>query len=234
MTIARSDSGTRDTTVWWAAPVAPESASGLVALLDPHERGRLERFRMPADRARYVAAHALARIVLADAVGRPAADLEFDRTCQCGKQHGKPVLLGGPGFSLTHSGDLVGVTVHPGGPVGLDVEQIRDLTELPAMAAHVCSPAESVSDPRAFFALWTRKEALLKATGSGLSSPMTAITLGPAGVREWTGDGAPSEPVWLRDLHPGDGYPAAVAGLGAAPPRVVEADGNAVLHAGVG
>jgi 4'-phosphopantetheinyl transferase len=234
VTIARSDSGTRGTTVWWAAPVEPEAASGLVALLDPHERARLDRFRMPADRARYLAAHALTRIVLADAVGRPAADLEFDRTCQCGKQHGKPVLLDGPAFSITHSGHLVGVAVHRGGPVGLDVEQIRELTDLPAMAAHVCSPAESAPDPSSFFTLWTRKEALLKATGTGLSSPMTAITLGPSGVREWTGDGAPSEPVWLRELDPVDGYQAALAGLGAAPSQVVVADGDALLHTGVG
>jgi 4'-phosphopantetheinyl transferase len=221
------------TTVWWAAPVPPEAAPGLVALLDAHERDRLDRFRLAADRARYVAAHALTRIVLAEAVGRPAGDLRFDRTCQCGQQHGKPVLVDGPGFSLTHAGDLVGVAVHPGGPVGLDVEQVRELTDLAAMAAHVCSPAESVSDTASFFVTWTRKEALLKATGAGLSSPMEAITLGPSGVREWTGDGAPPGPVWLRDLHPGSDYRAAVAGLGTAPPRVDEVDGNALLRAGV-
>jgi 4'-phosphopantetheinyl transferase len=222
--IARNDSGT---TVWWAAPIPPEAAPGLVTLLDAHERARLDRFRMPADRARYVAAHALTRIVLADAVGRPAGDLRFDRTCQCGQQHGKPVLVDGPGFSLTHAGDLVGVAVHPGGPVGLDVEQVRELADLDAMASHVCSPAESVADTASFFVTWTRKEALLKATGAGLSSPMS-------GVREWTGDGAPSGPVWLRDLHPSSDYRAAVAGLGTAPPRVDEVDGNALLHAGVG
>jgi 4'-phosphopantetheinyl transferase len=221
------------TTVWWAAPVPPEAAPGLVALLDEHERARLDRFRLPADRARYVAAHALTRIVLAEAVGSPAGDLRFDRTCQCGQQHGKPVLVDGPGFSLTHAGDIVGVAVHPGGPVGLDAEQVRELTDLAAMAAHVCSPAESVADTASFFVTWTRKEALLKATGAGLSSPMEAITLGPAGVREWIGDGAPPGPVWLRDLHPGGDYRAAVAGLGTAPPHVDEVDGNALLRAGV-
>jgi 4'-phosphopantetheinyl transferase len=188
---------------------------------------------LAADRARYVAAHALTRIVLAEAVGRPAGELRFDRTCQCGQQHGKPGLVDGPEFSLTHAGDLVGVAVHPGGPVGLDAEQVRELTDLAAMAAHVCSPAESVADAASFFVTWTRKEALLKATGDGLSSPMEAITLGPSGVREWTGDGAPSGPVWLRDLHPGRDYRAAVAGLGTAPPRVDEVDGNALLRAGV-
>ena len=202
------------TVVWWAAPVAPADAPGLVVLLDDHERDRLDRFRRPADRARYLAAHALVRLVLAAAVGTPAAALVFDRTCRCGAQHGKPVLPGGPGFSLTHAGDLVGVAVHPDGAVGLDVEQVRELGDLPAMAAHVCSPQESAPDADAFFALWTRKEALLKAVGTGLSTPMSAITLGPEGVLDWTGEDAPSTPLWLADLRPAAGYHAAVAGTG--------------------
>lgn len=200
--------------VWWAGPVAPADAPGLVPLLDGRERERLDRFRRPADQARYLAAHALVRLVLADSVGTSAAALEFDRTCRCGEQHGKPVLPGGPGFSLTHAGDLVGVAVHPGGDVGLDVEQVRELTDLQAMAAHACSPRETTPDADAFFTLWTRKEALLKAVGTGLSTPMSAITLGPAGVLDWTGEDAPSAPLWLADLRPAAGYHAAVAGTG--------------------
>jgi 4'-phosphopantetheinyl transferase len=216
------------TDVWWAAPVAPADAPGLVALLDAHERGRLDRFRRPVDSARYLAAHALTRLALAEVVGTPADALVFDRTCRCGEQHGKPVLPGGPGFSLTHAGDLVGVAIDPAGAVGLDVEEVRELTDLKAMTEYVCSPRESVADSQAFFTLWTRKEALLKATGTGLASPMSAITLGPSGVQEWTGADAPSEPVWLRDLYPAPGYRAAAAGFGDAPP-VREAPGGPLL-----
>ncbi|MGH3588289.1 MAG: 4'-phosphopantetheinyl transferase family protein, partial [Pseudonocardia sp.] len=142
--------------------------------------------------------------------------------------HGKPVLPGGPGFSLTHAADLVGVAVHPGGAVGLDVEQVRALSDLAAMAEHARSPQESVPDAQAFFTLWTRKEALLKAAGTGLASPMSAITLGPSGVRDWTGDDAPREPLWLRDLHPAPGYRAAVAGTGDLP-EITERSGDALL-----
>lgn len=216
--------------MWWATPVDPAGAPGLVALLDDHERARLGRFRRDADRARYLAAHALTRIVLAGAVGVPAGALVFDRTCRCGAPHGKPVLPGGPGFSLTHAGDLVGVAVHPGGAVGLDVEQVRALTDLAAMAAHACSPQETAPDADAFFTLWTRKEALLKAVGTGLATPMSAITLGPSGVLGWSGDDAPREPLWLRDLRPAAGYRAAVAGTGA-PPDVREEPGDALLAA---
>jgi 4'-phosphopantetheinyl transferase len=207
--------------VWWAAPVDPAAAPGLVAVLDGHERERMARFRRPADSARYLAAHALTRLVLG--VG-PAADV-FDRTCRCGKQHGKPVLPGGPAFSLTHAGDVVGVAVSPLGPVGLDVEQARPMADLAALARHIGAPAETGG----FFRAWTRKEALLKATGEGLSSPMDAIVLDDDGVASWTG--GPAEPVWLRDLVPAPGCPAAVAGLGPAPSGVREHDGDAVLQA---
>ena len=222
-------------TVWWAAPLAPDAAPSLVGLLDDHERDRLARFRRPADRARYLAAHALARLALAPLVGRDPAALLFDRTCRCGAQHGKPVLANGPGFSLSHAGDLVGVAVRPDGPVGLDVEQVRAVADLDALAGHVHSPDERARDdldPATFFRTWTRKEALVKATGEGLASPMTAITLAADGpvVERWTGPGAPFGPMWLHDLTPAPDHPAALAGPGDHAPPVVEADGDAVLH----
>ncbi len=212
--------------VWWAAPVAPAEAPALVALLDVHERARLGRFRRDVDAARYLAAHALTRIVLGRRLDRAPAALVFDRTCRCGAPHGKPTLAGGgPGFSFSHAGAVVGVAVLDGGSVGLDVEPVRALPDLDSMARHVGAPAE----PAAFFRAWTRKEALLKATGDGLASPMAAIVLDDGGVAAWTGDGAPDGPVWLRDLVAPDGSPAAVAGLGAAVPPVAEHDGRPLL-----
>ncbi|GEL17142.1 4'-phosphopantetheinyl transferase family protein [Pseudonocardia asaccharolytica] len=222
--------------VWWARPIDPEAHPALLALLDEHERTRLQSFRRPADRARYLAAHALARLVLGHRLGTHPAGLRFDRTCRCGQQHGKPRLAGdGPGFSLAHSGDLVGLAVFDRA-VGLDVEQHRPLSDLAAMAAHVCSPAELArprpSGPRAFLTTWTRKEALLKATGEGLSRPMSSITLSPPwrppAVEAWTGDGAPRETVWLADLLPAADHPAAVAGFGTAP-SIQEFDGDPLL-----
>lgn len=225
-------------TVWWAAPVAPADRPALVGLLDDHERARLDRFRRAADAARYLAAHALTRVVLAELTGATPAALGFDRTCRCGEPHGKPTTPGGPAFSLTHAGDLVGVAVWPEGPIGLDVELVRELPDLPALTRHVGSPAELARDELgggattalAFFVTWTRKEALLKLTGTGLAGTMTAITLDGPSVLEWTGRGAPEEPVWLRDLRPAPGYAAALAGLGRAP-AVVEARGDDRLRA---
>lgn len=217
-------------TVWFAAPIDPDTAPGLVELLDPLEVGRLGKFRRAEDRGLYLAAHALTRLALAHELDADPAALVFDRTCRCGEQHGKPVLVdGGPAFSLSHSGSFVAVAVSPG-VVGVDVERGRTLTDLDAMAQHSCAPGETVRTPEEFFRLWTRKEALLKLTGDGLSAPMSDIALGPDGVRSWSGPHAPAGPVWLHDLRPDADHHAAVAGLGATAPAVTEADGNALLH----
>lgn len=230
---------TTECAVWWARPHDPAAHPRLVALLDEHERERLRAFRRPEDAARYLAAHALARLVLARRLDAHPGALAFDRTCRCGEQHGKPRLAGpGPQFSLTHSGDLVGLAVADG-PVGLDVEHHRTLSDVAGMAEHVSSPAELARPLPAgtaeFLVVWTRKEALLKVTGQGLSLPMSAITLrpgaGPPAVQAWDGEGAPEGPVWLADLAPAPRHPAAVAGLGEVAPPVGEHDGDAVLAA---
>lgn len=207
-------------------------------MLDEHERARLAAFRRPADAARYLAAHALVRITLAERLGIAPAAIVLDRTCRCGKPHGKPRLAlphaDAAHFSLTHSGERVGVALSGAGPVGLDVEQLRELTDLEALAAHALSPTELRRPPPldagSFLQLWTRKEALLKATGEGLSVPMTSITLsppdGPAEVVEW-GFGR----AWLVDLDAGPGHPAALAGFGISLPEIRTHDGDALLGA---
>ena len=183
----------------------------------------MARFRRTADQARYLAAHALTRLALGDTLGTPAETLTFDRTCRCGRQHGKPVLVqaGAPAFSMTHAGEFVGVALHTS-PVGLDVEEIRPLVDLASMAGHACSPAELAAgagaSAEAFFSVWTRKEAVLKATADGLSVPMSSVTLGPGRVQEWTGDGDPGCPMWVHETSPAPGYIAAVAGFGDAGP----------------
>ncbi len=236
--MASPDPSRGPVTVWWARPLDPDTHPHLVALLDDHERSRLQAFRRPEDRHRYLAAHALARLVLAAHLGTDPSAITMDRTCRCGEQHGKPTLAASPespGFSMTHSGELVGVALGPGA-VGLDVEQRRAL-RVDGLAGHVLSDAERPSHPldeTTFLVTWTRKEALLKVTGQGLSSPMTAITLGSprddAHVRQWDGQDAPREPVWLRDVPtPLADHPAAVAGFGAAAPAVRTEDGDAVL-----
>ena len=110
----------------------------------------------------------------------------LDSSCfDCGKPHGKPTVVGSTlEVSISHSGDWVALAVTDGAPVGVDVEEVR-AAEVDDLAGICFSPAELAvfrrvpeADRRgAFFTYWARKEAVLKATGKGMSVGMSKLTL---------------------------------------------------------
>jgi 4'-phosphopantetheinyl transferase len=213
--------------VWWADPGA--AAPGLAAILSEAEQERWRRFRFDHDRAAYLAAHALARIVAGGLLGIAPRHVRFETTCvNCGSTaHGKPRLPGSAlEFSLTHSRRRVGVAFAHGLPVGLDVEDVTASRQGGALALTVLAPAEQSAlaalpenrQSDGFLRYWTRKEAVLKATGFGLSvSPdLVAVTApgdSPA-LLAWTAAPALAQPAVLYDLSPGPAQMAALAVLG--------------------
>ncbi|MFE8012694.1 4'-phosphopantetheinyl transferase family protein [Streptomyces antibioticus] len=221
--------------VWWAGPNAAHE--GLLPLLDPVERGRYEATVRAADRSRFLVGCALSRLVLGELLGLPPARVPLRRVCpRCGGPHGKP-RLDRPGsvepydFSVTHSGEIVGVAVCRGAEVGLDVEEAdspvdvalaaRTALAAPELAAlNALPPADRKA---AFLRTWTRKEAVLKALGAGLTLPLRDLRLSPPDTRptvlSWP-EGLPSPPpaTAITDLlaeTPATGpHPAAVAVTG--------------------
>src|SRR6185295_15890681 len=97
---------------------------------------------------------------------------------------GKPELAheGGPAalrFNLSHGGDLALIALARGRELGVDIEPLRALSDEARLARRVLSPREADAfaalppDERAAALLrcWTRKEALLKANGCGITVP---------------------------------------------------------------
>jgi len=236
--------GTAD--VWWARRA--DASDRLAGLLDEAERRRWAAFRRPEDRERFLVGCALAKAALARYTGRRPADVRFDRTCaNCGQPHGKPVIAGGggPGHSVAHSGDLIVVAV-AGTPVGVDVEQAGERRHLlggdgdpEALARLVLSEAEQAvlaevppgDRARAFLVAWTRKEAVTKATGDGMSVAFSEVVVaadaGPPRVTAWPYPRSPRE-VSLLDLDAAAGYVAALAVIGRCE-TVRARDGSALL-----
>jgi 4'-phosphopantetheinyl transferase len=140
-------------------------------LLSPDEQARAQRLRIPEKRQRFVAARTALRRVLADTTGQPAESLIFGYGPQ-----GKPYLVNAHAcyFNLAHSEDTALIAV-AGGSVGIDLEHLRPLPSMVEMAQIAFSPQEqdalaSLPDTErlsAFFRIWTRKEALMKARGEG-------------------------------------------------------------------
>jgi 4'-phosphopantetheinyl transferase len=160
--------------------LSAEIAASDLSLLSPDERARGERFRFARDRAHFVSGRAELRRRLSGVVGADPRRIEFSYGVA-----GKPsCATSGLEFNLSHSDDLAVLAIAHGANVhlGIDVEVPRPnhdhLDEL--VARRFFAPGEvrgllalpASERQAAFFRCWTRKEALLKALGGGLSLPL--------------------------------------------------------------
>jgi 4'-phosphopantetheinyl transferase len=105
--------------------------------------------------------------------------------------HGKPYLpeSSSPGleFNLSHSDDVVVVAVSRDRHVGVDVERLHSDLDIDGLARRLFTPAERAllartptpQRPDIFITLWTRKEAILKAAGTGFTVPAEQVEAVP-------------------------------------------------------
>ncbi|MFQ5749080.1 MAG: 4'-phosphopantetheinyl transferase family protein [Planctomycetota bacterium] len=203
---------------------SPEALEELGALLSPEERRRAARFHRPADREAFLRRRGQVRRILGACLDRDPRSFRF----RAGPQ-GKPALEAGPStsrlrFNWSHSGDWALLAVGLDAEIGIDLERIRPLADLMALARRWFSPREcgqlealpAGERLTAFFLCWTRKEALLKALGSGLSGRLDrfAVSLAPGEPARvlWTAEPFPGGLSWgLHALEAAPGYPAALA-----------------------
>lgn len=232
VTLAVDGLGTRD--------LAP-----LAHTLDVAERERAARFQFEADRNAYIAAHGLTRLFLGAWTGRQAGSLAFNAG-----PYGKPALVrGGASFNLSHTRSMVAVAVAAQGEVGVDVEQINPARSVELdiadrwfsrdEVAHVSAGGDEEAQRARFLRIWNLKEAVIKATGRGLSQELTGFTVTP-------GEQVPSlvaHEDWLRQAGDWrlaqwdvDGHVLAAASLNGPPGTLrhlrVTADGLAALADG--
>jgi 4'-phosphopantetheinyl transferase len=206
----------------WTAQVAgvapdPDSPGSALSL---RERERAARFHFEKHRRAFVFAHAFLRDVLSRYLDVKPEQIRFREN-----PFGKPFLAEPAGhglqFNMSHSGDVVVVALTLDRQIGIDVEFIRPLHDLETIAESNFTPEERAllsaggtqARQRAFFTCWTRKEAYIKAIGTGLSMPLNvfnaAIPQGAPGVR--LPGAAQAASWWLSDLTAPEGYAAAIA-----------------------
>jgi 4'-phosphopantetheinyl transferase len=152
------------------------------AILSPVERHRCDRFASYRDRQTFAAAHALLRSALSlHEDSRPADSWLFQTA-----SHGKPCLVPGQAelaFSLAHTVGLVACALANIESIGMDVESLERIVDTHGVATRYFSQREILAleeceDPgrhTRFIELWTLKEAYLKATGAGLSTPLNGF-----------------------------------------------------------
>lgn len=209
----------------WAVPLdVPDSAvEEAQAVLSPEERRQAERLRTRELRRRFLVRRARLRELLARYLDASPQAIRFDRGA-----YGKPALASPWSnsrlqFSASHSTDLGLVAVALNVPLGIDIERIRPLADFEALVRRFFAASENdalrrLPEPErleAFFHGWARKEALLKALGTGLSLGLdrVVVSLTPGDPQVLALEGPPeSSPRWhLDELRPAAGFSAALA-----------------------
>jgi len=195
----------------------PPALAAAERLLDAGELARADRFAFPRLRETFVLAHGVLRVLLARYAGLAPRALVLEAGT-----HGKPRLANAAvEFNLSHSGKLAAYAFSDDA-VGIDIEEVRPLADLRQLArrsfcAGECADLSTVTGDAvvdAFYACWSRKEAFIKAVGSGLSFGIDRfrVSLLPGAepaVLHVEGDDAGQ---WqLHALDAGAGYAGAVA-----------------------
>lgn len=162
-------------------PPAEEMYPRYAAWLDPQERQRLGRFRFNRHRQEFLHGRALTRFVLAHYLDVKPGDLVFSSS-----ENGKPHVAGDAPvhFNLTHSHGTCVLAVSVAGSVGVDLERVDTGNDRTGIAERYFSKTERdflrvlpETERRSMFtAMWTLKESYIKATGQGLSLPLSHFT----------------------------------------------------------
>jgi 4'-phosphopantetheinyl transferase len=210
----------------WAAPldVTAEVLANLTETLSPDEKERAAKFKFERHRNRFCVGRGWLREILGRYLQSKPGELRFNYS-----SNSKPALSAvfasaGIHFNLAHSEDLALLAVTRAGPVGVDVECVREIKNVGELVARFFSQRESelfqklsAGEKRiAFFNLWTRKEALLKATGEGITGGLNRVEVSflpgkPTRLLAISGDETKAARWTLKELTPANGFVGALA-----------------------
>jgi len=148
--------------------LAPPDA---LQLLSKDESLRASRLRDAGQAQAYICAHAALRRLIGERTQRDPRELRFSTG-----PHGKPAVEDAPGlhFSISYRSGCSAIAIARQ-PVGIDVESTRATVDTEAIAQRFFTPDEQAwvaqaDNQQAFYTLWARKEALVKAAGVGIDA----------------------------------------------------------------
>jgi 4'-phosphopantetheinyl transferase len=165
--------------------VADELLQTLAKTLSEDEKIRADRFYFEQHRQRFIVARGMLRSILGRYLNTAPQEIKFDYTSR-----GKPLLAQNDGsknlkFNVSHSQELALYGFSWDRQIGVDLEYLRALSDAENIAKRFFTLQEFATlsnvalekKEKAFFQLWTAKEAYLKATGEGLSSSLDQVEI---------------------------------------------------------
>ena len=151
-------------------------------ILSNQEQQQAARLKKPKHAAAYIVAHSFLRHVLSSHL-KIAPDIVGFTT----NLFGKPLLTNiskGLFFNLARTHGRAAVAINYACPIGIDIEGLNHDFDYSSVLSTVLSNNELNSfnqlgeelTTRAFYKVWTQKEAIIKALGKGLSYPIKKVT----------------------------------------------------------
>lgn len=142
------------------------------------EKSRALKLREQSDSDTYLFCHSLLRTLISKKLSIDPSDIPLQYN-----KSGKPAIEGDPlFFNISHTTDASAIAISLKGPVGIDIERIRIIKDFASIARKFFSKSEcdfifssGEYELDKFFLIWTRKEALLKAVGSGIISDLPKV-----------------------------------------------------------
>lgn len=167
-----------ETHIWYISlEASQEELIFFQKILSSKEKEKAMRFHFEKHRKYFTIAHAVMRILLGSYLHKKTNDIKFTHG-----EHGKP-FLEGLYFNISHSHNKALLAVNFEHEIGVDIEFMRENIAWENIATryfsqHEIAELSQVSNAQkkiAFFRGWTRKEAYIKATGKGLTTPLSAF-----------------------------------------------------------
>jgi len=214
-----------DIHIWRANVDLPRKAiESLNRTLSIDEINRAEEYHFDYDRNCFIVRRGVLRTILSHYLSVAPSTLRF-----CYGRNGKPALASGFGednihFNLAHSNGIALYAFTQDHEIGIDIEQIRKISEMDQIVGNLFSEGENAvfrelpesKKMEAFMNCWVRKEAFVKAIGDGLSFPLDSFEVSlvpgePARLLKMEWSSKECCQWFLQELRPAPGYVAALA-----------------------
>jgi 4'-phosphopantetheinyl transferase len=152
----------------------------LLQSLSAEEINKANSFPIHSDKCRYVITRAILKKLISTYLNVEENRIEFDNN-----SYGKPFLRDNTSlqFNCSHSSGSMAIGFVLNSDIGVDIEPLDRDINISKLETFLFTPAElevfhSIDQKfraEAFLNCWTRKEAILKATGHGLTQPMNEL-----------------------------------------------------------
>jgi len=200
-------------------------------ILSETERIRTSNFVLRGKQNEYIVAHAMLRNIIAGYLRCEPREVRLTES-----EHGKPTCQHDTrlAFNLAHGQGSIVLAVANGCEVGVDIEQVRPVPDAEHIVRRYCCSEETerfldmnkIGQDRAFFRLWTRKEAYLKSLGIGLAGSLNSFEVAFGEDEPFRLKRGEPGPWSLFHLEPFPGFVGALAVRG----HVVRLSGGIIAH----